>query len=346
MVLNSRNIRIVNYLLMNQGQGTINGLMDKFKISKRTLYYDLGKINYWLKSIGVGEIEVVSGKFTLDMGEKKTILKAIPHYEENSYEFSKEERKAIIALNIFLGNMSITIDKLTELLKVSRNTVVADMNRLRNDLGRKSLQLKHRVKIGYYIKGREALGVDVFIGRGKMLTSHMVTVNGKTKLQGKHILIATGSSPRIVNIAGIDQIKYYTNETIFTIPKLPKQLAVIGGGPIGCEIAQAFANMGAEVTIIEYTGSILNREDEEVKEYMTGLLSRDINILTNASVTQFKPLGDGINIQLQQGQQERELMVDSVFLAAGRKNAHGAVVERLAVLFDRELKNKLQILKI
>lgn len=155
MVLNSRNIQIVNYLLMNQGQGTINGLMDKFKISKRTLYYDLGKINYWLKSIGVGEIEVVSGKFTLDMGEKKTILKAIPHYEENSYEFSKEERKAIIALNIFLGNMSITIDKLTELLKVSRNTVVADMNRLRNDLGRKSLQLKHRVKIGYYIKGRE-----------------------------------------------------------------------------------------------------------------------------------------------------------------------------------------------
>lgn len=199
------------------------------------------------------------------------------------------------------------------------------------------------------IRRFEALGVDVFIGRGRMLTSHMVTVNEKTKLQGKHILIATGSSPRIVNIAGIDQIQYYTNETIFTIPKLPKQLAVIGGGPIGCEIAQAFANMGAEVTIIEYTDSILNREDEEVKEFMTGLLSRDINILTNASVTLFKPLGDGINIQLQQGQQKRELMVDSVFLAAGRKNNiedmgldHvGVAIEKNRILVDQQLKTSV-----
>ena len=106
------------------------------------------------------------------------------------------------------------------------------------------------------------LGVDCYTGSAKILSPHEVEVNGKT-LTTKNIIIATGARPAIPPIPGLDRVDYLTTDTIWNLNKLPKKLMIMGGGPIGCELAQCFARLGSEVTLVEMLPDLLIREDEE-----------------------------------------------------------------------------------
>lgn len=107
----------------------------------------------------------------------------------------------------------------------------------------------------------EALGVKVIQDTGKFLSMNTLQV-GNTVIQSKYFVIATGSSPQIPSIPGLDKIHYFTNETIFSLEEKPKHLIVIGGGPIGCELAQAFAMLGSDVTLLEVL-NILPQDDAD-----------------------------------------------------------------------------------
>ncbi len=126
-----------------------------------------------------------------------------------------------------------------------------------------------------------ALGVEVIKGEAEIISANSVTVNGKT-ISATSIVIATGGRPFVPPIAGIDNIDYYTSDTIWNLTELPKRMLILGGGPIGCELAQCFARFGSKVSIIEMLPQIMMREDAEVATQISALFKDEgINILTN-----------------------------------------------------------------
>ena len=109
----------------------------------------------------------------------------------------------------------------------------------------------------------ESLGVEVIQGRARITSPHSVAVNGRT-LRARAIIIATGGRPFVPPIDGIEQVNALTSDTVWGLKELPKRLLVLGGGPIGCELAQCFARFGSRVTVVEMLPQIMIREDVEI----------------------------------------------------------------------------------
>ncbi|HSP00968.1 MAG TPA: FAD-dependent oxidoreductase, partial [Thioalkalivibrio sp.] len=117
-------------------------------------------------------------------------------------------------------------------------------------------------------------GVDVRFGDARFTGSHEVTVNGQ-RLSGRRFLIATGSRPAIPSIPGLEGSGFFTSDTIWSLRTLPKHLVVLGGGPIGLELAQAFTRLGSRVTLIEQAPRLLPREDADIAEALGQCLKAD-----------------------------------------------------------------------
>lgn len=117
----------------------------------------------------------------------------------------------------------------------------------------------------------ESLGVECITGRATVVTPYEVEVNG-TRLTTRNIVIATGARPLVPQIPGLAEIPFVTSDTVWNLEQLPRRLVVLGGGPIGCELAQALSRLGSEVTIVEMAGRILPREDAAVSEMLAQAL--------------------------------------------------------------------------
>jgi len=118
------------------------------------------------------------------------------------------------------------------------------------------------------------LGVDVYFGQARFTNSSTIDVEG-TSLNFKRAVIATGARATALPIPGLNSVDYLTNETLFSLTELPRRLGVIGAGPIGCEMAQAFAQFGSEVFLVEAEHGILPREDRDAAEIVQQAMSRD-----------------------------------------------------------------------
>jgi len=128
------------------------------------------------------------------------------------------------------------------------------------------------------------LGIDVFLGNGMFTGLDTVAVEGHT-LRFARACIATGANPSTPPIPGLSDVTYHTNESIFSLTTAPRRLAIIGAGPIGCELAQAFARMGIEVHLLEMSDRILAREDHDVSTLLTASLASDgVTPLTSCSI--------------------------------------------------------------
>jgi pyruvate/2-oxoglutarate dehydrogenase complex dihydrolipoamide dehydrogenase (E3) component len=130
----------------------------------------------------------------------------------------------------------------------------------------------------------QSLGVDVFLGEGRFTGPDTIEVAGQT-LRFKKAVIATGARATHPDTPGLAEAGYLTNETVFNLTELPPRLAVIGGGPIGCELAQAFARLGSQVTLIVRSHQLLAREDEDAARIVQASLERDgVHVLLDAVV--------------------------------------------------------------
>jgi pyruvate/2-oxoglutarate dehydrogenase complex dihydrolipoamide dehydrogenase (E3) component len=118
------------------------------------------------------------------------------------------------------------------------------------------------------------MGVDCFNEEAKIITPYQVKVGNKI-LTTKNIIIATGAKPRIVPFKGLDKVKFYTSDDIWDLKKQPKNLTIIGGGTVGCEVAQAFARLGTKVKIIQRDDRILEREDIEVSRLIEDIFKKE-----------------------------------------------------------------------
>ena len=161
-------------------------------------------------------------------------------------------------------------------------------------------------------------GVDVRFGEARFTGSHTVRVNGED-LHGRRFVIATGSRPSVPAVPGLAEAGFLTNETVFQATDLPPRLGVIGGGPIGMELAQAFARLGSRVTVLEMADRILPREDPEMAGELRDLLQKEgLEIRTGTRLAEVATRDGGKVLQCLAGSESFEVEVDEILLAAGR----------------------------
>ena len=177
-----------------------------------------------------------------------------------------------------------------------------------------------------------SLGVDVITGEAKIIDPYRVEVNGKV-LTTKNIIIATGAAPLVPPIKGLDQVNYLTSDNLWNIEEQPERLVVLGGGPIGSELAQAFNRLGSKVTMVERSPTIMVREDTEVAELMQSrFIEEGIEVLASHNAQEFVKEGDQSYLICEHEGVEKKVPFDRVLLALGRKaNITGFGLEELGV---------------
>lgn len=170
-----------------------------------------------------------------------------------------------------------------------------------------------------------SLGVECMQGEATLKDPWTVEVNGKT-LTSKNIIIATGAEPFIPPIPGLDSVDYYTSDTIWNLEELPKNMIVLGGGPIGCELAQCFARLGSNVSQVERGARIMIREDEEISAMASQSMINDgVNILTkHAAAEVIQENGKNILICNNEGE-DLHIPFDVLLVAVGRKARGDAI---------------------
>jgi pyruvate/2-oxoglutarate dehydrogenase complex dihydrolipoamide dehydrogenase (E3) component len=179
------------------------------------------------------------------------------------------------------------------------------------------------------------LGVDVFLGEGRFTGSDIIDVAGK-KLRFARAVIATGARAIAPPINGLAEAGYLTNETVFSLTELPPRLAVIGGGPIGCELAQAFARFGSKVTLVQSGEHILAREDQDAVRCIEAAMVCDgVTIMCGGETAEVQRQGNEKIIRLECGGQKHALTVDAILVGVGRApNVEGLNLEAVGVKYD------------
>jgi pyruvate/2-oxoglutarate dehydrogenase complex dihydrolipoamide dehydrogenase (E3) component len=197
-------------------------------------------------------------------------------------------------------------------------------------------RLRARISDHDSAKRFKELGVDVFLGEGRFSGPDTVEVAGKT-LKFKKAVIATGTRPVHPAIDGIAEVGFLTNETVFSLTERPRRLAVIGGGPIGCELAQAFRRLGCEVTLFHNASHILNREDSDAAEILQQSFIRDgIRLVLNCKTKKVEKKNGNKVIHVECGGKEEEIAVDEILAGAGRSpNEEGLNLEGVGVKYDK-----------
>jgi len=165
------------------------------------------------------------------------------------------------------------------------------------------------------------LGVDCITGEGKITSPWTVEVNGKT-LTTKNIIIATGARPFVPPIPGLDQVDYLTSDNLWNLQELPKKLVVLGGGPIGSELVQAFNRLGSEVWQVEMMPQIMNREDPDVSELITQkFIDEGVHIMTNTKAVGIEKTAEGKFLLCENANDPSDtsrIEFDEILLAVGR----------------------------
>ena len=179
------------------------------------------------------------------------------------------------------------------------------------------------------------LGVDCMQGQAKVISPWQVEVNGKI-LNTRNITIATGARPKRIDLPGIDEIDYFTSDSIWSLQELPQKLLIIGAGAIGCELAQAFQRLGAEVTMAFPAAHILSREDSEIAEVVQQALIADgVRLLPQFKGLRFQTTATASHLIGEQNGTGLELDFSHLLLAVGRQ-ANLTGLEALGLETDKE----------
>ena len=181
----------------------------------------------------------------------------------------------------------------------------------------------------------EDLGIRVRFGEARFVSAHELQVGAETLTADKFV-IATGSHPAIPPVTGLREAEPLTNETVFELERLPESLAIVGGGPIGCELAQTFARFGSRVTVVHSRPQLLPREDPELAVALSKTLEREgIELLLDAKLFEVRRTERGVHLSVNIPQGLREVQAEQLLVAAGRQpNVDGLDPGRAGVEVD------------
>jgi pyruvate/2-oxoglutarate dehydrogenase complex dihydrolipoamide dehydrogenase (E3) component len=168
----------------------------------------------------------------------------------------------------------------------------------------------------------ESLGCTVLTGTARFIANDCIEVNGE-RYSARRIVIATGSVPAVPPIPGLKEIEYLTNENMFDLPELPESLLVLGGGPVGVEMAQAFCRLGSKVTLIERAERILPAAEVFASEQLTKVLTGEgVDVITGAEASLVAETDGKISLQLSDG---RSISAARLLVAIGRRPELGSL---------------------
>lgn len=183
----------------------------------------------------------------------------------------------------------------------------------------------------------QQLGVDVFLGSGRFLGDNTIEVGSET-LRFKKAVIATGARAVRLSIEGMEEAGYLTNESVFSLTERPRRIALIGGGPLDCELAQAFRRLGSEVVLFHRSSHILNKEDAEAAEIVQNVFIREgIRLILDSEVTRVVKSSEGKTLYFTNQGQEESITVDEILVGVGRApNVEGLNLEAVGVEYDQK----------
>ena len=164
------------------------------------------------------------------------------------------------------------------------------------------------------------LGVDCVLGNARITSPYAVEVNGK-EITTRNIVVATGGVPFVPNIPGLSDINYFTSETVWELQHVPPRLVVLGGGPIGSELAQAFTRFGSQVTMVEQSPRLLIREDTDIVEILQKqFINEGVNLLTNHTAVRVENEDDEhVLVCTNLAGEDVRVVFDEILVAVGRK---------------------------
>ncbi len=211
-------------------------------------------------------------------------------------------------------------------LRFDFDTAMERMRRLRADISHHDSARRFR----------DELGIDVFIGQGSFSGADTVEVADKT-LRFKKAAVCAGARAAALPIPGLEEAGYLANETLFSLTELPPRMAVIGAGPIGCEMAQSFARFGSRVSLIELGPHILGREDGDAAEILHRAFIREgIELQLGVKIIGVETSGTDKILHLERDGKRIDVTVDAILVGVGRApNLDGLGLEKAGIKFDR-----------
>lgn len=237
--------------------------------------------------------------------------------------------KAILAAARRIGEIREAGDlgiKVPEGTVADFGAVMERMRRLRSDISPHDSAERFR-----------ELGIDVFLGQGKFTSANTLEVGG-TELRFAKACIATGARASAPSVPGLEEVDYLTNETLFSLTELPRRFGVLGGGPIGVEMAQAFARLGSEVTLVVSSSGILPKEDRDAAAIVRKSLERDGITIHEGGRDLRVERGEDDTVRLRiEGEKGLDVTVDRFLVAVGRvPNVEGLGLEDIGVEYSEE----------
>jgi pyruvate/2-oxoglutarate dehydrogenase complex dihydrolipoamide dehydrogenase (E3) component len=211
-------------------------------------------------------------------------------------------------------------------MRIDFAAIMERMRRLRADIGQHDSAERF-----------SGLGMDVYMGSARFTSPDTVEVDGKA-LKFARACIATGSRALELPIPGIADVDFLTNETVFSLTELPQRLGVIGAGPIGCELAQAFARFGSQVILIEAMHGIMPHDETRAAEVVAKVMEQDgVKLRCCGKNLLIRKQADGIHLVVDSHGSHYDEVVDRLLLAVGRTpNVEGLNLEAAGVAYDKK----------
>ena len=179
-------------------------------------------------------------------------------------------------------------------------------------------RLRGRISRSDSISDLAAEGIDVFLGKGRFTSNQIIDVDG-ARLRFDKAMIATGARPDTLTVPGLAEAGYLTNENVFDLVELPRRLLVIGGGPLGCELAQAFSRFGSQVIIVQNMPLFLPKEERDAAQLLSDSFARDgIEVRLNTTVTAVRVQGKEKIVDLVSDDYHSSVTVDAILTGVGR----------------------------
>lgn len=181
------------------------------------------------------------------------------------------------------------------------------------------------------------LGAKVEYGRPSFVDDHSISLDGR-RISAGYWVVATGSSAAIPPVDGLRETSYITNREVFSMSALPESMVIIGGGPIGIELAQAFARLGTKVTIVEFLSRILNADDGDLTDIiMDTLKAEGVEFNLDSAVVSTRNVGDEKEVTFRKGGETKSVRAQALLVATGRRvNLDGLSLEQAGVAFARQ----------
>jgi pyruvate/2-oxoglutarate dehydrogenase complex dihydrolipoamide dehydrogenase (E3) component len=199
-------------------------------------------------------------------------------------------------------------------------------------------KVRSQISVHDSVQRFQSLGIDVFLGEARFLDNNAIAVEEKI-LNYKKAVIATGARALHPTISGLEDAGFLTNETVFSLTELPQRFAIIGGGPIGCELAQTFQRLGSQIILFHNHSHLLNKEDQDAAEIIQNTFIKEgIQLIFESKIERVEKTSEGKIIHYTHQGKSDFIIVDKILVGTGRSpNVEGLNLEAVGVEYNQQV---------